>query len=80
MKASGVVRNIAAFSAGVVANEGNQQSVRPLSLSSSVSLGLTKSMVSFSSTQIAKSNLFQRDLSTFGETLRSGLTKLVRPV
>ena len=45
--------------------------------SSSVPLGLTKWIVSFNSTQIAKSKHFHLDLSTFDETLRSGLTKLV---
>ncbi|KAJ1485000.1 hypothetical protein T484DRAFT_2466660 [Baffinella frigidus] len=35
--------------------------------------------MSFYSTQNAKSHLFQRDSSTFGEPWRSGLTKLVRP-
>ena len=47
---------------------------------SSVSIGLTKSIMSFNSTQIAKSNLFPGDLSTFGEPLRSGLVKLTSPI
>ena len=47
---------------------------------SSGSLGLTKSIMSFYSTQIAKSNHFQEDLSTFGEQLRSGLAKLASPI
>ena len=48
--------------------------------SSSDSLGLTKSIMSFYSTQIAKSNLFHEDLSTFSEPLRSGLAKLASPI
>ena len=47
---------------------------------SSASLGLTKSIMSFYSTQIAKSNLFQENLSTFSEPLRSGLAKLASPI
>ena len=47
---------------------------------SSASLGLTKSIMSFYSTQIVKSNLFQEDLSTFGEPLRSGLLILRSPI
>jgi hypothetical protein len=48
--------------------------------SSSVSLGLTKSIVSFYSTRIVKRLLFQGNSSTFGESLRFGLTILVSPI
>ncbi|KAJ1477854.1 hypothetical protein T484DRAFT_2988645 [Baffinella frigidus] len=48
--------------------------------SSSVSLGLTKSIVSFDSTHIVKSLLFQGNLSTFGELLRFGLDILSSPI
>ena len=48
--------------------------------SSSVTLGLTKSIMSFYSTQIARSNLFQEDLSIFGQPLRSELLILRSPI
>ena len=48
--------------------------------SSSAALGLTKKIVSFDSTQIAKCQLYQGNLSTFGEPLRSGLIKLMSPI
>ena len=51
-----------------------------LPLPSSVSTGLTKSVMSFDSTQIAKSQLIQRDLSTFNEPLRSRLIKMMRRI
>ena len=47
---------------------------------SSVSLGLTKEIASFDSTQIAKCQLYQGNLSTFGEPLRFGLIKLMSPI
>ena len=48
--------------------------------SKSVSTGLTKSVMSFNSTQIVKSQLFLRDLSTFDEPLRSRLIKMMRRI
>ena len=52
----------------------------PWTLPSSVLLGLTKEIASFDSTQIAKYQLYQGNLSTFGEPLRSGLIKLMSPI
>ena len=48
--------------------------------SSSVSLGSTKEIASFDWTKIAKCQLYQGNLSTFGEPLRSGLIKLMSPI
>ena len=46
----------------------------------SVPLGLAKKIVSFDSTQIAKSQLYSGNLSALGEPLRSGLIKLMSPI